>query len=490
MDGGVAGEDMDYAFQLQLQEALAASVSVGKSDDSMLALKMQGIELERYDQEVADDKLARKEMQELCQNLCFPTSDEEAPSSANANARPFKLYFKGLVGKESIAALGVVILDIDDQLVFRIQKPLSCDISRAVAEYMALNEGLSAALTLGIRNITIYGDSVLVYNQVFGYWKVRQQKIAHYFQQVTDQLDQLDKAFMVLLPRSDNKLALKLARDSIDSQLAKKLENHHLEKSMKENCGICLEDNDVSQMFEVMNCLHRFCLSCMSQHVEVKLRSGCLPNCPYDGCNVNLTVDHCRRFLPSKWIDIMTKRLEEAAIPEAERVYFPYPYCSALMSKGKILVSQQASSSSNSRANAIGSAKCQKCNRLFCVECRVPWHARMTCQEYQRRTPHLYAEDAKLHSLASDNRWRRCKICKHMIELVEGCYHMTCRCGHEFCYICGAEWRNKKATCTCKLWDEHNIIRDPLTDTESEDEDETDDDYDESDSEFEYEDHY
>jgi hypothetical protein len=34
-----------------------------------------------------------------------------------------------------------------------------------------------------------------------------------------------------------------------------------------------------------------------------------------------------------------------------------------------------------------------------------------------------------------------------------------CRCGYEFCYTCGAEWKNKKATCSCPIWDERNIIR-------------------------------
>ena len=32
------------------------------------------------------------------------------------------------------------------------------------------------------------------------------------------------------------------------------------------------------------------------------------------------------------------------------------------------------------------------------------------------------------------------------------------RCGHEFCYTCGKEWTEKKATCSCLLWDEPNII--------------------------------
>lgn len=38
-------------------------------------------------------------------------------------------------------------------------------------------------------------------------------------------------------------------------------------------------------------------------------------------------------------------------------------------------------------------------------------------------------------------------------------FFVACRCGYEFCYTCGAEWKNKKATCSCPIWDERNIIR-------------------------------
>lgn len=51
-------------------------------------------------------------------------------------------------------------------------------------------------------------------------------------------------------------------------------------------------------------------------------------------------------------------------------------------------------------------------------------------------------------------------------------FTFPCRCGYEFCYTCGAEWKNKKATCSCPLWDEENILED---DFDSDEEDEEDD---------------
>lgn len=48
------------------------------------------------------------------------------------------------------------------------------------------------------------------------------------------------------------------------------------------------------------------------------------------------------------------------------------------------------------------------------------------------------------------------------------------------------EWRNKKATCSCPLWDEQNILDEDFSDEDEEEEDEDDDEeeYEESDSDY------
>jgi len=54
----------------------------------------------------------------------------------------------------------------------------------------------------------------------------------------------------------------------------------------------------------------------------------------------------------------------------------------------------------------------------------------------------------------------------------------NCRCGFEFCYNCGAEWKDKKSTCVCPLWAEDNIW---MEERDSEDDD---DDYDDDDDDY------
>jgi hypothetical protein len=51
---------------------------------------------------------------------------------------------------------------------------------------------------------------------------------------VVDQIDKLDKLFMVIIPRRDNRVALTLAREAIDTQLNKRVEHiHQRERSKK-----------------------------------------------------------------------------------------------------------------------------------------------------------------------------------------------------------------------------------------------------------------
>ncbi|EIW64861.1 uncharacterized protein TRAVEDRAFT_110250 [Trametes versicolor FP-101664 SS1] len=89
---------------------------------------------------------------------------------------------------------------------------------------------------------------------------------------------------------------------------------------------------------------------------------------------------------------------------------------------------------------------CTTCWQNTCGHCKAASHALST-----RCTS---AEDAAVVALAAQSGWKRCPGCGHLVELSIGCYHMTCRCRHQFCYLCTAQWR----TCTCIHWDENRLI--------------------------------
>ncbi|XP_065868665.1 E3 ubiquitin-protein ligase RSL1-like [Euphorbia lathyris] len=519
--------DLDLAFQLQLQEAINASVAILPSSSStappvsslsvtvppeqnLTVPSLQSEEIDRLEQELNDRKHSELEMRRMKEDLDrrihdqkvareilrIPDEDwcewgdnfekpfgEGTSRHVEDNGSVFRLYFKGLASEEILrgqkailAGIGVAICDPADNLVFEISKPLIGNgMSRNAAEVKALIEGLNAALALELKRITIYCDHKPLYQYVTGRWSTKQQKVAMLVNQVSVLQRKFTYCNPALVARNDIKFAFKLARDAIVSQIKKPAEPN-CRKIVNENCVICLEDTDVENIFSVNGCGHRYCFSCMKQHVEVKLLHGMVPICPHEGCKSELAVESSRKFLTSKLTETMRQRIKEASIPAAEKVYCPYPHCSALMSKHDVSEYAKKEIVGSERT---GARKCLECHSLFCINCKVPWHNNMTCGIYKRLHPNPPAEDVKLKSLATRNLWRQCVKCSHMIELAEGCYHMTCRCGFEFCYNCGAEWKDKKATCTCPLWDEDNIWDDGDRDEEDDDDDyfDSDDDY-------------
>ncbi|XP_051120804.1 E3 ubiquitin-protein ligase RSL1-like [Andrographis paniculata] len=519
--------DLDVAFDLQLQEAINASLALhpqastssaalppplpssSSSDDKFPTFMDQfSEELTKLEQELKDEKVSEMEFKKLKDDLnlrmhdlrfaqeisSMPEEewedwgdDFERPfgegSSKGGQSEIFRVYFKGLVEAaappklNSLGGIGVAVCDSRDALLFELRKPLvGCGQSRQAAELRALTEALTCALDLELKRIAFYCDYYPVYKFVTRQWASKQKKISELVRQVCQLKEKFSYCQPVLVARNDIKYAFKLARDAIVSQVSKATAESSSSRDSFEKCVICLEDTNVSQIFVVDNCDHRYCYSCMKQHVEVKLLHGLLPKCPHEECQNELKIDSCNKFLTPKLIEIMSQRIKEASIPVTEKIYCPYPKCSALTSKTEAL---EHSKKVIVGAERSGARICKKCNGRFCANCKAPWHNNMTCADFKKGNHYSQVEEAKLIKLAVTNLWRQCSKCNHMIELVAGCYHMTCRCGYEFCYTCGAEWKEKGATCSCDLWDENYIMDDEFDEDDYEDDSDLDsDDYD------------
>lgn len=260
---------------------------------------------------------------------------------------------------------------------------------------------------------------------MLGIWRPKKKKLADTINHFLSVQRKFEQCEISLVPRSQLDYVTKLARDSIETQIAKTVAVNS-SKEKRETCIICLEDTDVSKIHSVEGCAHRFCFSCMKEHVKVKLLHGMLPACPQEGCATKLSVEGSKIFLSPRLLEIMMQRIREGQIPPTQKIYCPYPKCSALMSLSEVIHPMQESSSKYTVVDVATLRKCVKCRGSFCISCKVPWHDRMTCYDYKRRYPHARPEDAKLQNLAQQRLWRQCVKCKHMIELAEGCYHMTC----------------------------------------------------------------
>jgi ribonuclease HI len=88
-----------------------------------------------------------------------------------------------------------------------------------VAEYTALREALKFALTQGINSVEIRSDSELLVKQLKGEYKVRAEHLADLHEECRNLLRRFSWQEIKHVPRSENKLADRLANVALDEEL-------------------------------------------------------------------------------------------------------------------------------------------------------------------------------------------------------------------------------------------------------------------------------
>ncbi|KAL0363727.1 UNVERIFIED_CONTAM: putative E3 ubiquitin-protein ligase ARI10 [Sesamum calycinum] len=363
-----------------------------------------------------------------------------------------KMYFKGVSvagpgdSGSRISGIGVVMERSDDASPIQIQKKLDFYVEESVADCLALLDGLSVAIQSNIKRVYAFTDSEVLYNQIIHDEVVESPLLLALRERILEQASNIESFSLKLIPPIDLQKALHLA------QVAVGIVSFPAEgEETAESCSICCEEK-LSSMMLTIKCSHKFCSHCMKTYVEGKLQSAQVPiRCPQLRCKYCISASECRSFLPVTSYESLERALAEANVLNSNKIYCPYPSCSVLLDPHECS-STRASSSSQSDNSCV---ECPVCQRFICIDCGVPWHSSMTCEEYQNLPlEERDASDLTLHRLAQNKRWRRCQQCRRMIELTHGCHHMTCWCGHEFCYSCGAGYRDGQQTCQCAFWDE------------------------------------
>lgn len=382
-------------------------------------------------------------------DLRDPEESVEDGSKEDLDENAWKIFFKGSSIRDSAAQLsgiGVVMERSKTSSVHRVKKKLEFYVEENIAELLALLDALMEALRTEVRRVYAFTDSEIIYDQIARGEKLENKLIAAFRERILEHASKLEFFILKLASSSELKEPLQLAQEAMGLSLEG-------DGSIK-NCTICCEEKKSSQMIR-MKCLHSFCSNCMIKYVDGKIQAFQLPiQCPVMRCKFCISATECKSFLPAACFESLERAFMEADIPDSGNIYCPYRDCSALLNTHQCL-STRASSSSQSESTCV---QCTECLRLICIDCVVPWHALMSCEEYQNLpVEERDAEDITLHRLAQNQRWRQCQQCRRMIELTQGCYHMTCWCGHEFCYACGAEYRDGQQTCQCAFWDNDNF---------------------------------
>jgi E3 ubiquitin-protein ligase RNF144 len=191
-------------------------------------------------------------------------------------------------------------------------------------------------------------------------------------------------------------------------------------------CNACMEVAGPGETLH-LQCEHTYCHACLLNLFASAIADTNLfpPRC----CKLPIPLDTCRMVLPKELIKEFDFKVEELATPNP--TFCANAECSKFIRTGKIV-------------NDV--ASCVFCKEKTCVLCKSKSHKGLCPSD-----PHVQL----LMNLAKRSKWQQCTNCHTMVELDRGCFHMTCRCKHQFCYLCGVQWKR----CLCPQMDEAYLTR-------------------------------
>lgn len=124
----------------------------------------------------------------------------------------------GSRGNPGIAGAGWVIHDPNGKPVDAGTSYVGDKHTNNVSEYTGLIKGMEAALSHGISELYVYGDSKLAISQVKGVWKCKSDNLAPLYEEAKTAYKSFDLCHLEHVPRAKNKIADALSNIAMDDK--------------------------------------------------------------------------------------------------------------------------------------------------------------------------------------------------------------------------------------------------------------------------------
>eukprot|EP01080_Neovahlkampfia_damariscottae_P001673 gene1673-442_t len=192
-------------------------------------------------------------------------------------------------------------------------------------------------------------------------------------------------------------------------------------------CCICFEDKDENV---TLNCLDKFCTDCLKEYIKTSVQTKKFPvKCPNPKCKQEIQIPIIKKIINDDKLFMEFENTTTQDLIETEKNIYsccPTPDCKY------------------SFVHLEGDDphfRCEICRKHYCLNCKSEYHHRMTCLQYKKK----HINDVLFIKFVTGANYKQCLKCKAWIERTEGCPHMTCKCGFEFCYACGKSYES----CAC-----------------------------------------
>ncbi|KAL1876430.1 hypothetical protein VTK73DRAFT_9296 [Phialemonium thermophilum] len=198
---------------------------------------------------------------------------------------------------------------------------------------------------------------------------------------------------------------------------------------VSESCSVCGDAKKITELPAQLTaeCDHRpsLCKDCTRQWIHSSLESTLWDRLKCPECPKLLQFHDVQRYAsPEDFV-----RYDTLATRAALKGIDDFRWClSPTCESGQI------------HDRSCAKFRCVACKAKHCVAHDVPWHSGETCAEYDKRTRRRRRQDRASRDTIEKTS-KKCPGCGKDVHKWTGCNHITCLCGHEWCYLCLAPYR-------------------------------------------------